>query len=128
MGKLKSILIIDDEVDILTTLSFFFKREGIEVSSAENGLLGLENLKNCVNPPNLILLDMNMPELNAKEFLERRRILDIHPLVPVVLLSAEIFDVSDCNVIGYVPKPFEISGLLEKIKLFYSVNYYKKKD
>lgn len=120
MENLKSVFIIDDEVDILATLSFFLNREGIEVSSAENGLIGLEKLKNFSAPPDLILLDMNMPELNAKGFLEQRKLLSIHSSVPVILMSADIFDVSGCNVIGNVPKPFEISGLLEKIKLYYS--------
>lgn len=122
MKNLKSILIIDDEVDIITTLSFFLQREGIEVSTAENGLIGLDVLRNCTSPPDLILLDMNMPELNAKGFLEQRKLLSIHPTVPVVLLSGEFFDVSGCYVIGTVPKPFEISGLLEKINVYYSEN------
>ena len=85
------ILIVDDEVDILGALGFFFRRKGIEVLTAENGLEALTLIQAAPKKPDLILLDVNMPVMNAKEFLDARKARNIEPRIPVILLASKVW-------------------------------------
>lgn len=119
MSTLKTILLVDDEVDIMHAMSFFLKRKGIEVLTAVNGLEALKVLQETPHKPQLILLDGNMPLMNAKDFLKARKGENIHPNIPVILLSSDLWDVDDPSIICHVPKPFDLIYLIEKIESFF---------
>ena len=57
------ILLVDDEPDILEFVGFNLTREGFEVSTASNGLMAIEKAREI--HPNLILLDVMMPEMDG---------------------------------------------------------------
>ena len=61
------ILIVEDEEQVCQLYAEFLEKKGYKVETAENGQKALAFLSNT--RPDLILLDMNMPELNGKEFL-----------------------------------------------------------
>lgn len=122
-----SILIVDDDEGNRTMLSRRLVRLGFETTVAENGRSALEKLKGARF--DLMLLDIQMPELNGYEVLERLKSDPCLRDIPVIVLSAsdEIERVARCIEMGaedYLPKPFDpvllqarIGASLEKKRL-----------
>lgn len=67
-AEIKKILIVDDEPDLLDVLSFVFEGSGWKTSTALNGKVALEKIEQMV--PDVILSDINMPEMNGLKLLE----------------------------------------------------------
>lgn len=119
MSTLKTILLVDDEQDIVQAMSFFLKRKGIEVLTAGNGLEAMHAIRDAVNKPQLILLDGNMPVMNAREFLRTRKAENHYPQIPVILLSSDLWDIDDPSIMCHVPKPFDLLQLIDRIESFF---------
>lgn len=119
MSTLRTVLLVDDEVDITLAMSFFLKRKGIHVLTAVNGLEALKVLQNTPQKPQLILLDGNMPLMNAREFLAARKSEKIYPQIPVILLSSDLWDEEDPSILCHIPKPFDLNNLIEKMESFF---------
>ena len=111
-----TILIVDDDRDIVESISIFLKDEGYEVLKAYNGLEALEKLNE--NPVHLMILDIMMPQLDGiKTLMKLRRSRNI----PVILLSAKSEDAD--KILGltagaddYVTKPFNPSELVARVR------------
>jgi signal transduction histidine kinase/CheY-like chemotaxis protein len=82
----KRILIVDDEAEHRRRLSRVLEAEGWQVTEAENGVVGLERL--AEQRPDLIVLDLMMPEMDGFEFLSQLRNDDALRGVPVVVITA----------------------------------------
>jgi two-component system response regulator (stage 0 sporulation protein F) len=82
--KKKRILLVDDEEGIQLLYREEFEDEGYEVTTAYNGEEALEEFSK--EPPDLVILDINMPGMNGIEVL--RRMKEIDPDLPVILSSA----------------------------------------
>lgn len=82
----KKILLIDDEMDILELLSYNLEKEGYEVSTAMNGNEGIEKAKQII--PDLILLDVMMPEKDGIETCQDLRKIKELQKTLIVFLSA----------------------------------------
>lgn len=80
----KRILLVDDEEGIQLLYREEFEEEGYEVISAYNGEEAIEKFKQ--DPPDVVILDINMPGMNGIEVL--RRMKEINPDLPVILSSA----------------------------------------
>ncbi|HEB68993.1 MAG TPA: response regulator [Desulfobulbus sp.] len=80
----KKILLVDDEEGIQLLYREEFEDEGYTVDSAYNGEEALELFKK--NPPDLVILDINMPGMNGIEVL--RQMKEMKPELPVILSSA----------------------------------------
>ena len=114
---METILIIEDEKKIARFLELELKHEGYQVLSAYDGRSGLETALN--NKPDLLILDLMLPELSGIEVCRRLR----HTSdVPIIMLTAKD-DVSD-KVMGldmgaddYMTKPFAIEELLARIRV-----------
>lgn len=115
----KKILIIDDEPDFIKVIRMRLEVNGFRVVSAENGKEGLKKSKS--EKPDLILLDLMMPEMDGFEVLEHlkkdKKTFDI----PVVILSAKSDDESKFKASQlydeeYVVKGIESDELLRRIK------------
>lgn len=115
----KKILIVDDERDLIETLTFRLEASGYEVVSAYNGREGLDKARE--HAPDLILLDIMMPEMDGykvcKELRQDIKCKDI----PVVMVTAKGQDTDrdmgiEAGANGYLTKPFEANQLLDKIK------------
>ena len=111
-----SVLLIDDDVELVRLLAQLFTREGIALRSATTGAAGLDGL----NPaPSLVLLDLMLPDMHGKEVFRRLR--ERMPDLPVIMLTAK-GDPLD-RVIGlelgaddYVPKPFDPRELIARVR------------
>lgn len=79
------IAIIEDDLAIAQMYRMKFEVEGFEVETAENGALGLELLEKM--QPDIVLLDLMMPELNGEEVLEKARATDWGKDLRVIILT-----------------------------------------
>ncbi|MCQ2591443.1 MAG: response regulator transcription factor [Treponema sp.] len=109
------ILVVEDDLSTIEFLKPELEHEGFQVCTAENGRKALEVFEK--ENPNLILLDIMLPEINGIEVLRRIR---KNSQVPVILVSArnETFDkVNGLNTGAddYISKPFEIEELLARV-------------
>ncbi|MCK5450814.1 MAG: response regulator [Candidatus Omnitrophica bacterium] len=115
----KKILVVDDEPHIVLLVKSRLKANGFEVVTAENGLMGYEKAKE--EHPDLIILDVLMPELNGYETLLKLKSDEETKNIPVIMFTAksQIEDVEKAQEAGacdYVVKPFSPPVLLGKIK------------
>ncbi|MBF0477948.1 MAG: response regulator [Candidatus Omnitrophica bacterium] len=122
------ILIIDDELDLRENLKYVFLMKGYEVELAENGVQGLKKLETF--SPDLIVLDLNMPQMGGIEFYQKICDQDI-PKYPVFVLTAranmeQFF--RDFNVDGFMAKPFEIPDLLNEVSAILDKKLGKTED
>ncbi len=111
-----SVLLIDDDVELLRLLAQLFTREGIALRSATTGAAGLDGLSPV---PSLVLLDLMLPDMHGKEVFRRLR--ERMPELPVIMLTAKGDPVD--RVIGlelgaddYVPKPFDPRELIARVR------------
>src|SRR5690348_1604555 len=85
----KSVLIVDDDLDIRETLSEALAATGFDVATAVNGLDALGVLRGSGDRPSVILLDLMMPIMNGYEFLERRNLDPALASIPVAIATAD---------------------------------------
>ena len=114
-----SILIIDDEEDIVKILSYNLEKEGYKVYSAEKGSEGIELAREI--KPSLILLDVMMPEMDGIEVCETIRASPIIGDTKICFLTARSEDYSqiaglDAGADDYVAKPIKPKVLVSRIK------------
>ena len=123
------ILIVEDDAGISDFVIPELQHEGYETCLAVTGRDALETFEK--EKPDLILLDIMLPELNGLEVLRRIRAVST---VPVILETARGETIDKINGLNlgaddYIPKPFEIEELLARINaLFRRVSFSKPKD
>jgi two-component system alkaline phosphatase synthesis response regulator PhoP len=86
MSKKKRILVVDDEPDFCAIVQGQLEKEGFEVEIAYNGVEGLEKVH--ANPPDAIVLDVMMPEMDGYEVCRKLKVDEKCVDIPVVLLTA----------------------------------------
>ena len=113
----KKILIIEDEEDLIKGLKLNLSDEGLEVVWALNGVDGIR--KAIEETPDLIILDVMMPEMDGLEVCRELRHKNIG--IPIIMLTAKGEEID--KVVGleigaddYMTKPFSIRELLARIK------------
>ena len=112
------ILLVDDEPDILEFIGYNLKKEGFEVDTASNGLDGLKKAK--IFKPDLILLDVMMPQMDGMEMCAELRKLDSFKDTLIVFLSARAEDFPhlagyDAGANDYILKPIKPKVLISKL-------------
>jgi len=110
----RTVLVIDDEPQIRRFIRAGFELEGFSVIEAENAAEGLKAA--TFNTPDLIVLDLGLPDLDGAEVLERIRSFSN---VPIIILSIESDEQEKVRVLklgadDYVVKPFGIAELLAR--------------
>ncbi|BAU14923.1 response regulator receiver domain protein [Leptolyngbya sp. NIES-3755] len=116
---MKKILIVDDDTALRTALIRYLEKRGYAVRDAASGIEGLSLFEQ--DPPDLVVSDVIMPEMDGLEFCRRLRSLRTGQLVPFIFLSSrgEVEDRVQGHSIGaddYLIKPFEPRELLAKIE------------
>jgi len=113
------ILVVDDEFESRTLLAELLTSEGYEVRAADGGPLALVSLG--VNRPDLILLDIRMPQMDGFEVCQRIKENNDAREIPVIFLSSST-DVSErvkgfrLGAVDYVSKPFQKDELLARVR------------
>jgi signal transduction histidine kinase/ActR/RegA family two-component response regulator len=113
----RTILLVDDDADVRHALRPIIEREGYVLKEAENGLAALERLKR-EGPPDLILLDLEMPVMDGWGFLSERERDAALRAVPVIVISAHR-DVARRVAAAracYIQKPFRPESLVQTIE------------
>ncbi len=117
-GK-KDIFIIDDTPDNLWILSWLLTKEGYSVRKALNWQMALTACQTL--SPDLILLDIMMPEVDGYEICRRLKACQQIADIPVIFISAldDVFDKMKAFQVGgvdYITKPFEFEEVLVRVE------------
>jgi CheY-like chemotaxis protein len=120
MDNKKTIMVVDDNPDIITIVRTILEGKGYSVLSATSGPELLNLLK--TQKPDLIILDIMMPEMDGLEVLTRLKGLTETATIPVILLTAKVQyeDVLGGYKLGadyYITKPFTSTQLVNGINL-----------
>ncbi len=118
------LLLVDDSPSDRGLAEFAFEESRIvnELSTAEEGEAALRQLRDPATPlPDLILLDLNMPGMDGREFLSVVKADERLCGIPVVILTSSVADedVSEAyraQCAGYIRKPVTLEGLIEVVR------------
>ncbi|MDX1638407.1 MAG: response regulator transcription factor [Balneolaceae bacterium] len=119
MADKQTILVVDDEQDLLDLIEYNLKKEGFDVLKAEDGEEGIEVARE--HRPNLVLLDIMMPKMDGLEVVEVMREDEDLKRIPIIFLTArgdEKTEVEGLDKGGddYITKPISTTKLISRIK------------
>src|ERR1017187_612105 len=119
LGK---ILVVDDEEIIRESLSFILRKEGYEVDEAENGRVAQSKL--LEGKYDIVVTDLEMPQMRGIELLEEIKKLDIHTSIIIITAFGSLDTAISALRAGasdYILKPIEFDELLIKLKRMFEV-------
>jgi len=126
---LRNILVVDDTAENLHLLSTMLTQSGYAPRCVINGKMALRACNS--NPPDLILLDIMMPEMNGYEVCQHLKLEAKTREIPVIFISAkdEVFDKVNAFAVGgvdYISKPFQFEEVLARIESHLSLRNLQK--
>lgn len=115
----KRILLVDDEKDLVETVTFRLEAAGYEVIPAYDGSEALEKTRR--EKPDLIILDLMLPKIDGYKVCRMLKFDEKYKRIPVLMFSARALDEDkktgeEVGANAYITKPFEPQTLLGKIK------------
>ncbi len=122
---MSTILVVDDEKDIVTLIRFLLERDGHQIAAAYNGLdalklLGIEPGGTVMKRPDLIILDLMMPVMDGYAVSARLAAAPEFKGLPILVLTARgqtsVLFQTIANVASYVEKPFDPSTLKARVQ------------
>ena len=113
------VLVVDDDESVREVFALLLRKEGYEVTAAENGFDGLLKLKQLV--PDVIISDLNMPKLDGLGLLRALRTKPGFENIPFILLTSRaetdtVKKAVELKVNNYLVKPFAVDALKRKIE------------
>jgi len=115
----ETILVVDDEANIVDLATLYLEQEGFRVRSAADGTTALDMIAH--QPPALLVLDLMLPEVDGWDVCRRLRSGKVAPNLPIIMLTARDDDVD--KIVGlelgaddYVTKPFNPRELVARVK------------
>jgi CheY-like chemotaxis protein len=111
-----TLMIVDDDPQLIRVLSMFFDLEGYNVVRAANGREALALLGEYT--PDLILLDLMMPEVGGEEVVKQVRATYKNPRIPIVIFTAADTREDELKAAGadaFITKPFSLDGLRDVV-------------
>jgi len=117
------VMVVDDEKDVVYLIRVLMEREQFEVLEACNGLDAYNKLTGPDEGrviPDVIILDIMMPEMDGYTFQSKLQEMDDLKKIPIIILTAkgqmkDLFDLSS-NIFAFVEKPFEPKNLVKIVK------------
>jgi DNA-binding response OmpR family regulator len=118
-SKRKKILVVEDEADFLELLRVYFKEEGFAIATAKNGVDAIRKARSLL--PDLILLDVMLPELDGFAVCEILRKDAATASIPVIMVTGLCGQLSRCAGIesgatDFVTKPTTPQEIVSKVK------------
>jgi two-component system alkaline phosphatase synthesis response regulator PhoP len=115
----KSIVVADDDPDILSIVAMSLETQGYDVYKATNGREAVDLVRD--HHPDLIILDMMMPVMSGYEAIAELKADDSTRGIPIIGLSAKAMATdmeraTDVGIDGYITKPFRIAQVLSVIE------------
>src|SRR5579883_1203184 len=112
-----SVLVVDDELQIRRFLRTGFELDGFTVQEAETGAEALRAA--TLKPSDLVILDLNLPDMDGADVLERLRAWSTVPLIVLSVRSSEAEKVRllELGADDYVVKPFGMAELLARVRV-----------
>lgn len=116
---MKKILVVDDSSVVRMSLEALFKENGYEVVTANDGAEGTKTA--AAEKFDLIISDINMPNMNGFEMIKNIREMDSQKFVPILVLttesgSTELKKGKDIGATGWIVKPFTNDSMLSTVK------------
>ena len=114
-----SVLVVDDDEDIRTTIGDVLADQGFNVTCAANGREALEMLISGQSKPALILLDLTMPEMDGWTFRQEQQKVPRLAQIPVVLFSGHhdaARAAQSLNAVALMTKPLRLEGLVTLVE------------
>lgn len=116
----KKILVIDDSAAIRQSISFILQQEGYETIEAQDGQEGLD-LLGSLGSLDLIITDVNMPNLDGIGFIRKARELPAYKFTPILVLTTEsqgtkMNEGKEAGATGWIVKPFNAEKLIGIVK------------
>ncbi|MBI3609196.1 MAG: response regulator transcription factor [Nitrospirae bacterium] len=115
----KKIIMIEDEPDIIGLVTHYLEKEGYRVTAVRDGAKGLQQIK--AGPPDLLILDLMLPEMDGLEICRRVRADSKTAALPIIMLTAKGEETD--RVVGlevgaddYLTKPFSPKELVARVK------------
>ena len=115
----KTVLIVDDEKDIVELLAYNLEREGYQIAKAYDGHQALQYIRE--NKPSLVILDLMLPGLNGFEICRMIRKKPDTEGLPIIMLTAKTDSVDkimglEIGADDYITKPFNVRELLARVR------------
>lgn len=119
--KQAHILVVDDMKTSTTVMDIALTRAKFRVTVKNSPIMALSWLRLTEDPPDLIITDLNMPEMNGATFVRRLKQIPQNAHTPVVMLTAHsrqdlVVDSLDAGVDAYLIKPISNHDLIERVK------------
>lgn len=119
--SMRSVLVVDDEPNILLSLEFLMKQSQYQVCTAKDGDEAIHAIEKA--PPDLVLLDVSMPKQNGYQVCETIRANPHWQHIRIIMLTAKGRDIEREKGLAlgadeYITKPFSIQEVIDKVKKF----------
>ncbi len=119
-NEIKNILCIEDEPEMIDLIRIILNRHGFDVRGADGGREGLEMVNE--NPPDLVLLDLMMPDIDGWEVYQQIKADEKTKKIPIIIITAKAQNVDKvlglhiAKVDDYISKPFSPKDLLASVQ------------
>lgn len=114
-----SLVIIDDDVDLLELLSSFFRQRGYNVSSYEDARMALDDIESKKISADVVISDLKLPVMSGLDFIKRIR--EFNSVLPIILMTAEgtleiAVEAIEAGAYDFVLKPLHVPQLLISVQ------------
>ena len=121
----QTILVVDDSPTVVKFVALSLKAKGYNIVTACDGMEAIEKISNADEPVDLVITDLNMPNLDGYGFIETLRQNNAHRETPIIILSSEGDEDDrqrgiDAGASSYLVKPFKPTSLLSEIGKYLS--------
>ncbi|MFH1374464.1 MAG: response regulator [bacterium] len=119
----QTILVVDDSPTVVKFVSFSLKNGGYNVVTARDGMDAVEKVSNMPDGVNLVITDLNMPNLDGYGLIQTLRQNAQHQRTPIIILTSEAEEEDrqrglEVGATAYLVKPFKSSVLLNEVSKF----------
>ena len=123
----QTILVVDDSPTVVKFVSFSLKNSGYQVITASDGMEAIEKISSMPQPVDLVITDLNMPNLDGYGLIGTLRQNELHRQTPIIILTSEDGDDDrergiQVGASSYLVKPFKSTLLLNEVSKYLKSN------